>query len=228
MVLSRLKMKRMRLKTAKQIIDHNQPEMNFLEGNLINLAEIHRYKTILVTSCRPKEGKTTAAVMMAHVLGRGLQPRVLLIDANLGRPALHELFPVSRQPGFTNFLLGENEAEECIRPTDQIGLSVMGHGRDFKESLELFSRNNLHDRFSLLAEKYDYLVFDGDSALTATNISLMARQVDAVMLVIECERTKWEQVTAAKEKIAAAGGNLLGVIMNKRRYYVPRFLYNKI
>jgi Mrp family chromosome partitioning ATPase len=80
---------------------------------------------------------------------------------------------------------------------------------------------------SLMA-RFDYVVFDGDSLLTSSNASMIVKHFDGVVLVVECERTKWEVLRLAREKVQNVGGNVLGVVLNKRRYYIPRGLYGKI
>jgi Mrp family chromosome partitioning ATPase len=77
-------------------------------------------------------------------------------------------------------------------------------------------------------EKFDYVVFDGDSAMASSEAVILAKQFDGVVFVVECEKTKWEVLELAKEKITNVGGNILGVVLNRRRFYIPRGLYGKI
>ncbi|MBN1867496.1 CpsD/CapB family tyrosine-protein kinase [Candidatus Sumerlaeota bacterium] len=218
----------MRATSPDQMLARNRAEMKYLEGSLVNLTEGGKCKSMLVTSCRRGEGKTTAAAMVSIVLARSLDKKVLLVDADMSAPSAHRLFSCESQPGLTDFLNAGVQLDECVRETSYVGLFLMPHGKNSEKAPDLFARKSFGQLVALLRDRYDYVVLDGEPVLTSPNASLLVRHVDGVILVAECESTKWEQVEAACEKIQASQGNALGVILNKRRYYVPGMFYGRI
>ena len=79
-----------------------------------------------------------------------------------------------------------------------------------------------------LRSRFDYVFFDTGPVLNSSDVALMARHFDGVIVVVECERTKWEVLELAKAKIVNVNGKILGVVLNKRQYYIPAGLYGKI
>lgn len=211
-----------------EILARNQAEMRILEGNLLSAVGDRMVKSIFVTSSRRTEGTTTSAALLALALAKTTEREVLLVDANLTNPSLRGTFQLDPGPGLTDFiLLGQAEAQ-CVRSTEYKHLSVMTRGANLPGSADLFSTKLFSEKLIRLKSLYDYVIFDGEAVLPSSNACVLARQADGVIFVLECERTKWELLQAATEKVTSVGGIILGVIMNKRRYYVPRFLYNRI
>src|SRR4029453_15104045 len=79
-----------------------------------------------------------------------------------------------------------------------------------------------------LGSTHDYVVVDGSDCSRSSDVSQVARVFDAVVLVIECEKTSWEVVQQAADGVRKSGGRLLEAVLNKRRYYIPRRLYGKV
>ncbi len=79
-----------------------------------------------------------------------------------------------------------------------------------------------------LRNHYDYVIIDAPAAITTSDGFALARHVDGVVLVVQAEHTRWPVVESLKDRIATSGGNILGVVLNKRRYYIPSFLYKRI
>lgn len=76
-------------------------------------------------------------------------------------------------------------------------------------------------------EQFDHIIMDGHS-LTGADTSMVASKFDGIALVVECEKTKWEIVKEASQKMTLTGGNVLGVILNRRKFYIPKFVYKKV
>ncbi|MBF0624155.1 MAG: CpsD/CapB family tyrosine-protein kinase [Magnetococcales bacterium] len=227
---------------TRTITERNHRELSTIEGNLITASGGKDVNTLLVTSCTPRDGKTTAAVGIAVTMAKMPHTRVLLLDGNLHNPRLHELFSLSREDGFSDYILSGGSMEGIlsggsmegadvggtIRETDYPNLFLMTAGRRVDNSLEVFRDPNFASRFQWLTGHFTHLVFDAPFYLGPSDASLVARLFDGILLVIACERTKRPVIQLVKERIAGAGGHLLGVILNRRQYYIPPWAYRFI
>ncbi|MEI6562930.1 MAG: CpsD/CapB family tyrosine-protein kinase [bacterium] len=211
-----------------RIISTNQASLSSLEGDLLGTASGKPVKAILVTSCRPKEGKTTSAATMAHTLAAVAGKKVLLVDAHLSAPIIHDLFGVKKSPGLTDFLLSRAGEKDAIQSTEIERLKIMTCGTFSEDPVKIFHEGGFPAKLSLLCAQFDYVIFDTGSVMASSDVALMARHFDGVVFVAECEKTKWEILNLAKEKITKVNGKILGVILNKRQYYIPAGLYGKI
>jgi protein-tyrosine kinase len=195
-----------------------------LLGSLLSASQGRAIRSLMVSSGRNREGKTTTAMTMAIALARHANARVLLVDANFRRPALAELIGKPRTPGLREWLRGEKLAE-VVHGTEQPGLSVLTAGSTGSAAEPL---SKLPERMTQLTEAYDYVILDGDSVLTSSEAALLAREVDGTVLVAECEKTKWELVALCHDKLSKLGANVIGTVLNKRQYYIPGVFYGKV
>jgi protein-tyrosine kinase len=79
-----------------------------------------------------------------------------------------------------------------------------------------------------LRGRFDLIVVDAPPATTFPDGPGLASQVDGVILVVEAEKTRWQVALSVKEKIQKSGGNVLGIVFNKRKYYIPERIYRYI
>ncbi|AGW13736.1 CpsD/CapB family tyrosine-protein kinase [Megalodesulfovibrio gigas] len=204
----------------------NTREMALAEGNLLSAGKGAR--SLFVTSSFKGEGKTTAALSLAYGLTINGSATVLLVDGNPTAPLLHQLFQVETAPGFTEFLQGGVQLADLIRGTDVRNLAVMPFGSSGLEISHILKANLLQERLTQLQEHFDYIIMDGGPVMSSSEVNVLAGQFDGVVLVVECEKTKWEVVQSAVERLRLVNGKVLGVVLNKRRYYIPAALYGKI
>lgn len=198
-----------------------------IAASIIRTTEHSNYKSLLVTSCHDGEGKTLAAVNMAYALASEAHRRVLLVDCNPIAPKLHELFEIPAEPGFVDLLRGEVQASQAVRASGIDGLSVLPLGSRAAGWLDWARPQKLQAAFEIMSSYFDVLVFDGPSVFGPVDTAVFAKAFDGVLMVIECERTRWEVVQSANDRLGQSGANVLGAVMNKRRYYIPQGLYEQ-
>lgn len=203
----------------------HERELSMVEANL--LAANRSAATIYVTSCFRGEGKTTTAIHTAWGLASEGGNRVLLVDWNTGAPILHTMFSIDEAPGLLQFLSDRQSLHECLRETAYPGLWLMPYGTQACERCETFRRDVISQHIATMRESFDYVVFDGHS-LIGTSTAILADRFDGVLLAVEAERTKWEVVQDSSEKIRNMGGSIIGMVLNQRRFYIPKILYGKI
>jgi capsular exopolysaccharide synthesis family protein len=170
-------------------------------------------RVLLVTSAAAGEGKTTLAAHLASSLARAGR-KTLLIDGDLRRPSVHQLFEAPAQPGFSEVLLGEVEAAEGVQATGQDGLAVMPAGQWDREVLQALARGGLEGLFEKLREEFDFLVVDSHPVLSATDSLLLAQHADAAVLSVLRDVSQAPRVYAASQKLAELGVRVLGAVVN--------------
>lgn len=205
----------------------NLKELSTIEGNILGVAREREVKTIVVTSCNPLEGKTITAISLAFALAAKSNYRVVLVDGNLQSPMIHDSFNVNPFPGLSELLTLKADVEEVTRGTDFGNLMLIPHGSDAYKKLDSFDPETFKDKLNYLRQHFDYVIFDAQSLSGTSDVPLISKYFDGIVFVVECEKTRWEVLQQVKEKISSIGGNILGVVLNKRIYYIPEKLYAK-
>jgi capsular exopolysaccharide synthesis family protein len=184
-----------------------------IRTRLLHEANTRSTRVVMVTSAGPGEGKTTLASALATSLARAGR-KTLLLDGDLRRPTVHELFEVAMQPGLSEVLLGEIEVAEVAQESMQENLSLIPAGQWDREVLLALSRDGLEGIFERLAEEFDFIVVDSHPVLSATDSLLIGRQADAVLLSVLREVSQMPRVYAAQQQLAAVGIRVLGAVVN--------------
>jgi len=185
-------------------------------------------RTLLVTSTLQGEGKSTTAVNLATVIAQN-GSRVLLIDADLRRPALHRDFSMSRAPGLTNaiaqFEKGVALDRSLIRDTDVEGLSVIAAGPATPKPTELLSSDRLFQVISECSELFDHVVIDAPPILGLADAVVLSRMVEGMLVVVAAGRTGKEHLRVAVRRLQQVQAPLLGVLLNRVDLGSPDYTY---
>ena len=174
---------------------------------------------MLFTSGRPGEGKTSTVINTAISLAQ-LGSRVLIIDADLRKPAAHERFRIKtgngEAIGLSNYLSNDvNDLESVIQELPVPGLSLLPCGAIPHNPAELISSGRMKDVLETLAARYDHLLIDSPPLLHVTDAVILSTQVDGVILVVHAGKSPREAVRHCRQLVANVGGKLLGVVLNK-------------
>ncbi|OSM07105.1 putative capsular polysaccharide biosynthesis protein [Magnetofaba australis IT-1] len=196
-----------------------------VKASLRSVSREEETRSVLVASSVSKEGASTTAVSMAYALAALGRSRVLLVDGNYDAPQLHQLFNLPIGPGFSDVVTRDVDPQSVIHASEFKGLDVMTSGSAPDRSLDVFESDQFDPVIDALEQSYDYLIMDCAPFLKASDTLLAAQSFDGVILTIRCESTKREVVNLVQSKIAKVGGDVLGVVLNRRRFYLPRFLY---
>ena len=171
---------------------------------------------MMVASPGPEEGKTTIicnlAVALAHT-GK----RVVIIDGDLRRPSAHRFFEAGeREPGLSNFLADVNtELAEIVRPTEVEGVHLIPGGPSPPNPTELLGSPKMTVLLDHLKDEYDTVLVDSPPVLLVADSSVMASQVDGVVMVVDGFSTRSSSLRAALDTLRNTQVSILGVIMNK-------------
>ncbi len=184
----------------------------------------HATLTVGLTSSQRREGVSSMAAGLAVTAAlRGLCP-VLVIDANLTRPAMDQIFQTNRSPGLVEYLLEGAEADAVRHASAVRGLSVVGVGALPGDPTPVWEALRRVEWLRELGDGYCLVIVDLP-ALSADGLSAsLASQLDGTLLVVEGERSQRAGAEAASRLLAAANAQLRGVVFNKYRRRGPRWL----
>ena len=193
-----------------------------------SLGPLETSATIAVIGSNPKEGTTTTTLALARNLVKNLSARVLVVDADFRHPSLHRDLKVSASPGLSDLLADPARPVDGLVQAGPEGFEVLTCGAEDAQMVKRLTSDAFGKAVAALKERYDYVLFDMSpvSRFPAVNAALQA--IDGVVLVVACEDTRWEVAQNTKDKLEAAGGKVLGVIMNKRKFYIPGFVYRYV
>jgi tyrosine-protein kinase len=207
---------------------HAEP-FRVLATNLDFVSHELKPRTIMVTSALPGEGKSTTAANLAVTMAR-TGKRVALVDLDLRRPFVHELFHVPSEPGLTTMALGHATLEDALVSVPVGGVAVTSHGgadvATSENQLEVlcsgrmppnpgeFIRSRWVGRLLMhLSEVFDTVVVDAAPLLgLGDSLALIAR-VDAIVLVARLELLRRPTVDELKRVLAGSGANTLGIVV---------------
>jgi succinoglycan biosynthesis transport protein ExoP len=167
----------------------------------------------MVTSAVEGEGKTTLAGHLASSLARAGR-KTLLVDADLRQPAVHQLFELPLQPGFSEVLLGEVEVADSVQATTLDGLSVVTAGQWDRDVILSLARDGVEGIFEKLREEFDFIIVDSHPVLPATDSLLIGQQSDAVILSVMQRVSQMPRVYGAAQRLTALKIRVLGAVVN--------------
>lgn len=200
-----------------------------IEGNILTAAQGQEKKTFLLTSSVAGEGKTYTALVMAQALATHSNAKVLLIEGNVHKPQLDSAFNLKKSElGVFEYFSSERESKEFIVNSGHNNIFVMPlSGNKIANIARCFHHSLFETQLEKLKQSdFDYILLDGTAVMGSSEALAIAKFFDCVILVVECEKTKWEVVQLASEKLAMVKAKQLGVVLNKRNYPIPTKFYS--
>lgn len=170
-------------------------------------------KSLCVTSGSVGEGKSMTVFNLGFVCSE-LGDKVLIIDSDLHRPRQHKILGVANRPGLSNVLVGEVTLDQAIQNTRVSGLDFLPSGRVASGLHGVLDTVKFKELIGELKRRYDVLLFDAPPVIGVSDTSLLVREVDGVLLVVQHRKYPRSISTRAKGMIENLGGNLIGVVLN--------------
>jgi capsular exopolysaccharide synthesis family protein len=188
-----------------------------LRANLQFAAIERPLRTLLVTSAEQGDGKTTVASNLAIVLAQAGQ-QVLLVEADMRRPSIHDTFDVPNRVGLTSLLVneGQNAASASVA-TRVPGLRVIPSGPLPPNPSELLASTRMRSRLAELRELADIVILDSPPVLAVSDPAILAGQVDGTLLVASSDKTRGQRANQTLTTLQKAGAHVLGIILNRTR-----------
>jgi polysaccharide biosynthesis transport protein len=180
-------------------------------------------KVLMITSTRPAEGKSSIATLTAITLALN-GSRVLLIDADLRRPAVHLRFRMGKGLGLSSVLSGKAAIEDAILEWPELpSLHIMTSGPVPPLPSELLGSKQMEEVIVDLRASYDFILIDTPPVMPVTDAAILARLTDAAILVIRYGAAQRHVVQRSVDMLDRAGAHLLGVVVNAVDFKAPEY-----
>lgn len=171
-------------------------------------------RTILVTSSKASEGKSTTTMALARILAsRG--KRTLLVDGDLRNPSVHRLLGIKNTGGFSDSLAGNSDWQSLVLEGPVSNMTIMTAGPIPPNPSELLAGKRLDDILSELQELYDYVVIDGPPVMGLADSPLMASHVEGTVFVVAAVDTRAKVARVALRRLVDVQANIVGAILTK-------------
>lgn len=201
---------------ATYVIDNPDTSLaesiRLLKSNLEFFGVDSQAKTILITSPGQGNGKTTIAVNLALAMAQGEQ-KVVLVDADLRRPAVHSALDISIKQGLSDVIRGDKTSDSVIK-TWKDELDVITAGTRLPNVTDVVGSKKIGAIFNQIKKKYEVAIVDAPPLVISDAFNL-ASKVDGVILVMVPGQTRDEQAKVMKEQLDRAGAKVIGVVFNK-------------
>ncbi len=185
-----------------------------IRTNLYYSAPAENMRTLLVTSCSAKCGKTSTAVNLAITLAVEGK-RVLVVDANFRKSAINRLFAQEGAPrGLSNILVGQTPAAEVIRKTEIEGLDVMDAGPEPPNPSGLLNSDRMKVFLESQKGYYDHVIIDGPPALVVSDARILADWTDGTIIVVHAGDTSRGIVQRLIRELRTDKVQIMGVVLN--------------
>jgi capsular exopolysaccharide synthesis family protein len=186
--------------------------IRLLGVRLRDLRRTRPLKKVLITSTIPQEGKSTISANLACALAQAPDERTLLIEGDLRRPSLMQMFGIERARGISECVREEGRLLDGIYHLKTAGCWVLPAGRSPSNPLELLQSQRLHALMDQLAACFDWIIIDSPPVLPLADTSIWMRMADGVFLVTRQGTTQKHQLQKGLEALDQK--KLLGAIMN--------------
>ncbi len=181
-------------------------------------------KALLFSCCSRGEGATSILLGFAITIAKGNE-RVLLVDSNFRNPALHDCMGIEKRKGFVEMILGECTLQEAMKTTRVNNLKVITAGIQHSNPFSLLETANMDTLITQMKAEADWILFDSSPINLYSESVALASKMDGIIMVVRAEKTRWEVAQAAKKQIEDSRGKVLGVILNRRKMYIPGWAY---
>jgi capsular exopolysaccharide synthesis family protein len=206
-----------------------------IEGDMItlyqtiaaSLPEIEK-RVVLFIGSRSNEGTSTVSKNLAKVCSLKMGKSVLLIDLDRSRPHLNVFKNVKPECSLEEVINSGEPLEKALCQVEESRLYVMPLFQQCMISPRTLDAAQNKDFWENLREKFDLIIIDAPPATLFPDGLAIAAIVDGVVLVVEAEKTRWQVALNVKEKIQQHGGNILGIVFNKRKFYIPESIYKRL
>ncbi len=214
-----------RLQLPGRLLDEFQRLKNYL---IYERRKGESCNVLAVTSAWPGEGVSFVAFHTAVSLAKGLENSVLLVDANFRKPSLHRIFGHDNRVGLSDVLSGSVDIHAAIRPSYMPYLAFLPTGGPLADPAPYFRSEKFETFIKIARSRFDYVILDTPPVSRFADCLVMGPRVDNIVLVVRAHKTKKQIVQHVKEQIIKHGGRIMGVVLNRRQFFIPEFIYKRL
>ena len=141
---------------------------------------------------------------------------------------LNQLFGMNGGPGVAQLLSGKSELLTVVNIMETEGLLMVTAGRPVANPFSLFESASIDALIESMRKQADWVLLTAPPVNAYNDAISLAKKVDGVILVVEAEQTRWEVARSAKERLEDARANILGVVLNNRKFHIPGWIYRRL
>jgi polysaccharide biosynthesis transport protein len=215
-----------------------RPEMVSLTASSSIIAEAYRSlrtalllstpgsppKTIMVTSPKAKEGKTTTVCNLALSLAQSGKS-VVIVDCDLRRPRIRKIFSQNGHRGLSEYLTGQLSLDEIIETSEVPNLCIVNAGTVPPNPCELLGSERMSEAIEVLRETFDLVLIDTPPLMSVTDPLMLAPLVDGVVLVTHGGKSPPEILDKARRSLEMVRSRVLGVVINNVNIHSGDYTY---
>ena len=205
-----------------------EPEMLALYRSLDNVFPGLEQKVILFVGAKGGEGTSTVVSNLARVAAEHLNRKVAVLDADTLHPTQHGIFGVNPSLGWDDVLRNAEPAEKALYPTNVDRLWVVPVSSTAQGTAQFIDAPGMADLLGVLRQRVDLILIDCAPFTSFPDSIALSRKADGVVLVVEAESTRSPLAVNLHQQITNAGGQVIGIVFNKRQYHIPEFLYQML
>ena len=189
-----------------------------LHTSLMLSGSDHPPKVVLVASAVPGEGRSSVVLSLARLMSN-CGKRVVVVDCDMRRPAMHGAFGASRGPGLTDVLAGKLPLVDALQPDKSSPAMLLAAGTDhslpgFGLPPDLFASEPMRVVLEVLSQRFDLVLLDSSPLLAVSDTRNLCRLADRTLMVVRWESTPRFVVAAALRQVLEAGGRMAGVLLS--------------
>jgi non-specific protein-tyrosine kinase len=170
-------------------------------------------RSMVVTSAAPEEGKSTTLANLAVAMAQAGK-KVILVDCDLRRPSLHQIFNARTAPGLSNMMRDDALMNQPpLQETQVPNLFLLTSGTIPPNPAELVASRRMSDVIAALQQRADIVLFDAPPVIAVTDAAVLASKVDAVLLVVSAGKTKRDHAKKAKMLLDKVNAHLIGTVL---------------
>ncbi|MFL5349030.1 MAG: GumC family protein [Hyalangium sp.] len=203
----------------RDLFVHRQPKSSAAEccrairTNLLFMSPDKPFKTLVVTSSGPQEGKSTTCIFLGVAMAQSGN-RVLLLDTDMRRPRLHKAFGVPNDVGISSLVVGEGSLDTAVKSTEVPNLFVLPCGPVPPNPAELLHTQAFADLLKAAGGKFDRIILDSPPLNAVSDSAVLATQADGVVMVLRAGKTNREAARRALRSLADVQAQMYGAILN--------------
>jgi len=196
-----------------------------LRTNLYSLSPDKPIRTLVITSSQAQEGKTITSCNLAITLSLDKEKKVILLDCDLRRPAVHSMFGISRKPGLSDILNNEIDIKNFTEKPAIGDLYLVPSGTMKSSPSEVLSSTKIKILIDKLKQKFDYIIFDTPPVLNVTDASILGSLCDAVIFIVKAGTTQKNMIEEAFHMLGEAQIKPKASILTNVHFLLDSYYY---
>jgi len=172
-----------------------------------------KLKSLLLTSTVPKEGKSFLSAYLAYSFAKN-GSKTLVMDADIRKPRVHEMFNIKQEPGLTNILVENLSPDTVITKSKYANLDILPCGQHAPNPVELIASDSMKMLYKKLTEKYDMIIIDAPPCFMIPDALVLSHLASATALVVKSGLVCRDVLSKIKEKLETSDTKIAGVVVN--------------